>query len=172
MEGNEKGKFLGDMVYGATDGIVTTFAIVAAAAGASLSPAIIIILGLANLFADGFSMGASNFLGRRSEGAYARLEKNFLIPFQHGFATFLAFTIAGFLPLIPYLFKMQQNDNQFTVSAILAGLAFFFVGAVRARVTKERFWLSGLEILLVGGFAASVAYGVGWFIKTMFGIVI
>lgn len=167
-----RGKFLGDTVYGATDGIVTTFAVVAAATGASLSPAIIIILGLANLVADGFSMGASNFLSRRSEGAFAKLEQNLVAPFQHGLATFVAFIVAGFIPLIPYLFQIEQNGSQFTGSAILAGAMFFLVGAVRARVTTEKLWLSGFEILLVGGFASAVAYGVGWLVKTMFGIVV
>ncbi|MDP2636993.1 MAG: VIT1/CCC1 transporter family protein [bacterium] len=173
MAGNpEKGKFLGDMVYGATDGTVTTFAIVAAAVGASLPAAVVIILGLANLAADGFSMGASNFLGRRSEGALARVEKNLLIPFQHGLATFIAFMVAGFIPLIPYLIQIGQNGNQFVISAVLAGVTFFGVGTVRAFVTAERFWISGLEILLVGGAASIVAYGIGWLVKTMFSIVI
>ena len=62
-----RGTYIGDAVYGASDGIVTTFAVVAGAAGAAFSPAIVIILGLANLAADGFSMGASKFLSLRSE---------------------------------------------------------------------------------------------------------
>jgi|RhiMethySRZTD1v2_1073278.scaffolds.fasta_scaffold420171_1 vacuolar iron transporter family protein len=49
-------------VYGATDGAVTTFAIVAGVIGASLSPSIIMILGMANLIADGFSMAVGNYL--------------------------------------------------------------------------------------------------------------
>ena len=49
-------------VYGATDGAVTTFAIVAGVIGASLSPSIILILGMANLIADGFSMAVGNYL--------------------------------------------------------------------------------------------------------------
>lgn len=56
-----------DFVYGAIDGIVTTFAIIAGIAGAELSPKIVIILGLANMFADGFSMGVSNFLSVRAD---------------------------------------------------------------------------------------------------------
>ena len=47
-------------VYGANDGIITTFAVVSAVAGAGLDPKIIIILGLANLIADGFSMGVGD----------------------------------------------------------------------------------------------------------------
>ena len=44
-----------DFVYGATDGSVTTFAVVAGVIGAELSPSIVLILGFATLFADGFS---------------------------------------------------------------------------------------------------------------------
>lgn len=59
--------YLRDFVYGAIDGVVTTFAVVAGVIGAQLSPGIIVILGAANLFADGFSMAISNFLGTKAE---------------------------------------------------------------------------------------------------------
>jgi VIT1/CCC1 family predicted Fe2+/Mn2+ transporter len=59
--------YLRDFVYGGIDGAVTTFAIVAGVAGAALGSRIILILGIANLVADGFSMAASNFLGTRAE---------------------------------------------------------------------------------------------------------
>ena len=59
--------YLRDFVYGAIDGTVTTFAVVAGVAGARLSDTVVIILGLANLIADGFSMAVSNFLGTRAE---------------------------------------------------------------------------------------------------------
>lgn len=54
-------------VYGATDGTVTTFAVVAGAYGAGLGPKVVIILGFANLIGDGFSMGASSYQSARSE---------------------------------------------------------------------------------------------------------
>src|SRR5687767_8053925 len=57
--------YLSDFVYGAIDGAVTTFAVVSGVAGAGLSPGIIVVLGFANLFGDGFSMAAANFLGTR-----------------------------------------------------------------------------------------------------------
>lgn len=59
--------YLRDFIYGAIDGLVTTFAIVAGVAGAGLSTTVVIILGVANLLADGFSMGASNYLGVRAD---------------------------------------------------------------------------------------------------------
>jgi len=58
--------YLRDAVYGAIDGAVTTFAIVAGVVGAELSPKIVLILGTANLFGDGLSMALSNYLGTRT----------------------------------------------------------------------------------------------------------
>ena len=59
--------YLRDWIYGGIDGAVTTFAVVTGVVGAHLAPVVIVIMGLANLFGDGFSMAASNFLGTRSE---------------------------------------------------------------------------------------------------------
>jgi VIT1/CCC1 family predicted Fe2+/Mn2+ transporter len=57
-------------VYGATDGAVTTFAVVAGVVGASLSPSIVLILGFANLLADGFSMAVGNYLAAKTRIEY------------------------------------------------------------------------------------------------------
>jgi VIT1/CCC1 family predicted Fe2+/Mn2+ transporter len=64
--------YLRDTVYGAIDGAVTTFAIVAGVAGAGLSPFVIVALGLANVLADGFSMAAGNYSGTKAERDDAR----------------------------------------------------------------------------------------------------
>ncbi len=67
LESGARHSYLRDFVYGAVDGAVTTFAVVAGVAGAQLSAGIVIILGAANLIADGFSMAVSNYLGTRAE---------------------------------------------------------------------------------------------------------
>lgn len=59
--------YIRDAVFGAVDGAVTTFAVVAGAIGASLPGGIVVILGMANLFADGLSMAVGNYLGTRAE---------------------------------------------------------------------------------------------------------
>jgi VIT1/CCC1 family predicted Fe2+/Mn2+ transporter len=80
--------YLRDFVYGAIDGTVTTFAVVAGVVGAELRPAVIIILGIANLVADGFSMAASNFLATRSElqqrARTSREEERHIAEIPHG----------------------------------------------------------------------------------------
>lgn len=59
--------YLGEFVYGGIDGAVTTFAVVAGAVGAGLNSTVIIILGFANLFADGFAMSVGAYLSAKSE---------------------------------------------------------------------------------------------------------
>jgi VIT1/CCC1 family predicted Fe2+/Mn2+ transporter len=66
--------YLRDLVYGGIDGAVTTLAVVAGAVGADLSARVVLIMGMANLVGDGFSMAAANFSGTRAEvDEYARL---------------------------------------------------------------------------------------------------
>ena len=67
LQNKEETSYLKDFVYGAVDGAVTTFAVVSGVAGADLAPQIIIIMGMANLVADGFSMAVSNYLGVKTE---------------------------------------------------------------------------------------------------------
>ncbi len=217
------GKYIGDLIYGANDGIITTFAVVAGASGASLVPSVAIILGFANLLADGFSMGASNYLGKRSEHDYAKaqrqkedweidhlreieveeireifekkgffgkdLERAVEIvtgdrkvwldtmmrdelnivdegdenPILHGVATFVAFLIAGFFPLIPYL--IPTTGDKFLISALVGALTLFLVGSSRSLITTISWIRGGLEMLFVGSSAALAAYLVGKLIE-------
>ena len=155
-------KYIGDLVYGANDGIITTFAIVAGVAGAELAPKVVIILGFSNLIADGFSMATSNYLARQSEKQYKENVENQDTenekPIKNAIATFVAFVVAGAVPLIPYLFSGQKVF----VSAIIAtSIALFTIGSLRALITKTRWYVAGFEMLLVGASAALVAYYIG-----------
>ncbi len=160
------GEYIGDLVYGANDGIITTFAVVAGVAGAQLSPVIVVILGVANLIADGFSMATSNYLARKSEHQYnQKLNGDALIeapknhPLKNALVTFASFVIAGSIPLIPYLFGIQTNV--FCWAILATSLALFTVGSLRTLVTGIRWWLAGLEMFAIGTVAAIVAYGIG-----------
>lgn len=160
---NKAGKYIGDIVYGANDGIITTFAIVSGVVGASLSSKVIIILGVSNLLADGFSMAASNYLARKSEKEYLEridLKKiDTTDPIKSAFATFFAFVSFGLVPLTPFM--LGASSNQFNYAILATTLVLFLVGSLRARVTGV-FWLrAGLEMLFIGSLAALVAYAIG-----------
>jgi VIT1/CCC1 family predicted Fe2+/Mn2+ transporter len=223
----EKGQYIGDMVYGAIDGIVTTFAVVSGVAGASLSSGIVLILGFANLFADGLSMAVGNYLGTKSEVEYKRreryreeweienlpeeekqeirqiytrkgftgellekvvevitndkkqwvdtmlLEELHIIPEQSspikaGLVTFISFVLAGFVPLFSYVlsyFSSFFGSYAYAISVVLTFATIFAVGSLRVYVTGKRWWTSGLEMLLVGGATAIVAYLIGYLLK-------
>lgn len=152
-------RYLPDLVYGANDGIITTFAVVSGVVGADLSERIILILGFANLLADGFSMGASNFLARRS---YADAADRATIreATRHGVATVAGFVTAGLVPLLAYLVPFP-DDARFPVAAVLTLSTLFAVGASRTLVTRLGWVQSGAEMLFVGALAAAVAYGIG-----------
>lgn len=163
---HEKAAFLRDGVFGANDGIITTFAVVAGSAGASLSSNIVIILGFANLLADGFSMGLGNYLGVKSQiefqdkvGDNRRDEHS---PVKHGVITFFSFVVAGLFPLLPFVFGVS---NGFLVSAVVVAISLFVVGAFRSIYSRKNFFVQGIEMLFVGGFAAVVAYFVGFAIE-------
>lgn len=160
--------YLGNLVYGANDGIITTFAVVSGVAGADLHPGVAIILGLANLFADGFSMGASSFLSIRSEEAVLAAHGSppaEPFPLRHGLVTFLAFVLAGSIPLIP--FAVAPPENRFAIAVVVTLLTLFVIGALRATVTLLRWWRAGLEMLIVGSVAAAVSYLVGAALATL-----
>lgn len=153
------GHYLRDVVYGAADGIVTTFAIVAGVSGASLAPWTALALGLANLLADGVSMGAGNYLAIRSEleqtGVSLAIEK----PASHGLASFLAFVLWGALPLVAFL--LAPGDSRLLGSAAVSCAALFAAGSLRARFIARPAWRCGAEMLAIGVCAGAVAFGVG-----------
>lgn len=163
---HEKATILRDAVFAANDGIVTTFAVVAGSKGADLSTSVVIILGFANLLADGFSMASGNYLGIKSQiefqdehGDGVRDEHS---PGMHGVVTFLSFLFAGFFPLIPFVFSFKES---FITSLVLVALSLFLIGSARSVFSKKGWFEEGVEMLLIGGFAAFVAYMVGFFIE-------
>ncbi len=225
--GGAGSQYIGDLVYGGLDGIITTFAIVSGVAGAELGSGIILIMGIANLFADGFSMAIGAYLSAKSEKEYydkeyqreawevdefpegerqelfeiylqkgysdeeaeqltlikTRTKKRWVEammidelgmlkdegnPIYNGLATLIAFLAAGILPLIVYLFGLIfpiAPQLSFQIAIAFSALGLFGIGAGKVKVTQQNPIKSGFEMLLVGGLAAGVAYGVGVILK-------
>ena len=163
--------YIRDLIYGANDGIITTFAVVAGVTGGQLSSGAILIVGVANLLADGLSMGVGNYLSIRShESARAaqNLPEEEAAPARHGFATLIAFVVAGALPLLPYTVPVAA-DFRFTASVGLTLLTLFVVGSLRSLVTVDRWWTAGVEMLSLGILVAAAAYGSGALVAALIG---
>lgn len=223
LEDGQRPSYLGDAVLGGIDGTVTTFAVVAGAAGAGLSPGIALILGLSNVVADGFSMAAGNALrakadheildearameerhveeipeGEREEVRQIFAAKGFAgdvleqavaivtsdrkrwvdtmlteelglrleppAPLKTAGVTFLAFVLAGLVPLLPLLFmsRLEARGAMFWVSVLTTAGTFFGIGWWKGRVLGRPPLRSGVETLLVGALAAGLAWLVGY----------
>ena len=163
---HKRASFLRDAVFAASDGLVTTFAVVAGAQGATLGPDVVLILGFANLFADGISMSSGAYLGVKSEMEFEKTEgdKHFsgASPIKQAFVTFFAFDIAGLLPLLPFLFRVRET---FLVSSFLVAILLFLVGIIKSLFTRKSWIRSGMEMSVVGGLAAFSAYAVGYLLE-------
>lgn len=218
---------LGDFMLGGVDGVVTTFAVVAGSAGGQLSSMIVIILGLSNLLADGFSMAVSNYLGtraRQDEVLQSRADEEWQIdvfpageqkeireiflqkgfegetldkivkvitanrevwvdtmmaeelrltevsahPLKAGFTTFIAFSICGLVPLLPFLFASGEFNAMFTASAALGAATFFTLGLGKGQVIGISPIRSGLQTLMIGSAAAILAYAAGYLLHLLF----
>ncbi len=169
-------RYISEFVYGAVDGTVTTFAVVAASAGAGISSGVVLVLGLANLIADGFSMGSSAYLAASSEHKdSARNTKKRASPKVIGIITFLAFLAVGSVPILPYLFdvvgKLQTSPELlFYISMTATATAFVAVGYVKGKISKENPLKSAVITLLLGGIAASLAYIAGDVLSSWLGV--
>lgn len=157
-------KNLPEFVYGATDGTVTTFAVAAGAVGAGLPFSVVVILGVANLFSDGFSMACSNYLSELSKDDVSK--KN---AFNNATITFLSFVLVGLIPILPFIFYFISGakiGHAFSITLILTAISFLFIGYVRGRVIQTRsVFMTSFLSLAVGGFAATISYFIGAFLS-------
>ncbi len=222
-------EYLKEIIYGGNDGIVTTFAVVAGFSGASLfgealvgiSFLTVLLFGLANLFADGLSMGLGNYLSVKADGDVyqaaedkerieirenTEMEKEETIeilqtkgfsadqaqtmtsilqtnedywtdwmmkhelgmedprgtnPILTGFATFIAFLIFGVIPLLPYMILDTDPATAFYASIGATLFALIALGIIKGKVLGQKMFRSILEVVLIGGVAAVVAFAVG-----------
>jgi VIT1/CCC1 family predicted Fe2+/Mn2+ transporter len=220
--------YLGDGVLGAIDGCVTTFAIVAGAVGGGFSGMVVVVLGMANLIADGFSMAVSNYLGTKSErerieniraaenrhieqipeGEREEIRQIFAskgfagevlakivetitanrrlwvetmlteefgmqiigrAPIKAALVTFTAFACAGILPLAAFLIPNLDADTRFRLSALMTAIAFTVIGAIKGVIVRRSLIRAGFETLLTGGTAAVLAYGIGSWLRQLYG---
>lgn len=161
---------LREFVYGGMDGAVTTFAVVTGAAGANLNTEVILILGFANVLADGFSMAVGSYLSEKSHQQLSvskgeSEETDYQSPVGASIATFISFILVGFVPLsvytFDYAFGLQLGNDALIWSILLTLLAFTIVGYLRGVITKVDKSRTVLESLGLGMTAAVISYVVG-----------
>ena len=167
-------RYISEFVYGAVDGTVTTFAVVAASAGAGLSSVVILVLGIANLIADGFSMGASAYLAAEAESHESGARKKASAKVI-GLATFAAFIAVGALPIAPYIVDVVIGGKEslgvlFIQSMVVTAMTFLAIGYAKGRLGQGTILGSMLITLLLGTVAAGLAYFAGDVLSSLLGV--
>lgn len=167
-----KTTYLSEFIYGAIDGTVTTFAVVAGCIGAGLSYRIIVILGLSNVIADGFSMAVSAYFAKQTEEQFKNpvntiQEKSCL---KSAVITFFSFVTVGMIPIYVFiiaLLRKTQFKYDFLVSCLLTAFVFFLVGYVKGTVNKEVPLKESAKTLFMGAAASVIAFLLGDFLKNL-----
>ena len=163
--------YIRELVYGANDGVITTFAVVAGVAGGGLPLRTVLVVGAANLLADGLSMGVGNYLAIRSHESVLEsqaLPEEEASPSRHGLATFAAFVAAGVVPLLPYAIPWLPGDR-FAFSAVLTMISLFTIGALRSMISIMSWWRAGFEMFVLGAVVAAVAFASGSLVASLMG---
>ena len=161
--------WLPDFVYGSIDGIITTFAVVSAVEGGSLPVTIILIMGFANLFADGFSMAAGKYLSDKAEIDQLEIDSVGVNPILGGLSTFGAFIALGSVPLLAYVLQPFLGfgpECAFGLACGLTLLALFYVGFLKGHFIQKSRFLEGLLTMSIGALAAGISYGISFWIET------
>ncbi len=215
-------KFIREVIFGANDGFVSIIALVAGVAGGTSDNSIILLAGMAGIFAGTISMGMGAYLAAKSQKEmyekeiaqekielknqrkkeinelyeiYRKkgfkgktlkdivrvissnqkvmldvmlkeelgLESEFQSPSNAGLVAGLSFLAAGFVPVLPFFFSLE---NPLFASIILTSIILLIVGAIKTIFTGKKIIASALETLIVGAIATLVTYGVG----TLFGL--
>ncbi|KAM3570727.1 hypothetical protein VYU27_007226 [Nannochloropsis oceanica] len=230
------GDYVKSMIFGGLDGILTSFAIVAGAAGGGLPVEVVMVLGFSNIFADAFSMGMGEYLSSKAHNEFVLKEKereswelqnfregeikemidiyvergmeaddaedvvrkmskydNFFVNVmmveelglqvpdpdddivKEGVVMFLAFAGFGAMPLlgyalIPLCFPHFGPKALFNVACIVTALTLFVMGAVKSKFSTRGWLHSGMEMLVLGGVCALMAYEIGHLVSSLVGV--
>ena len=147
-------EYISDVIYGSTDGVITTVAILGSVLGAEISREYGIIIGMANLISDGFSMGVSrlNSSERKDKKAYIG-----------SLLTFVSFVLIGIIPLTGILIS-----NNIRTIILMSIISFIIIGLIKG-LYERRVMRNVVESIVLGGSGATVSYIIANKIKGMIG---
>jgi VIT1/CCC1 family predicted Fe2+/Mn2+ transporter len=156
--------YLRAIVFGVTDSLVSTVGLLAGIDISGVPHSTIILTGLVYGFVEAFSMAVGNFLSEESAQEYATQQKaHGRSAFVAGVIMFVAFVLASFIPLAPYL--LSSSWLALVWSVIASILALFLLGLASGRLARLPMLVRGLRMALLGGAAIVIGAAVGLILK-------
>jgi VIT1/CCC1 family predicted Fe2+/Mn2+ transporter len=158
-----KGYWVKSCIFGGLDGLTTIIALILSgtAAGPHLvSDVAMLILGIANLLADGFSMGMGDYLSSLAEGDVMKNPCAHGLAWRNGFVMFFSFVFFGAIPLTSFLpFLHVTYETRLPVVVVLAVIVLFVLGSIKGRLTGQTKPLkAGCTMVMMGGAASVLSY--------------
>lgn len=151
-----KADVIRDEIFGATDGVISTLAVIAGVAGATSNNFIVLVAGASAMVAEAVSMGFSAYSGAKAREAL--LGKRVHKPVSEALLFWLATMGGGLVPLLPFLIP---HTAHLEISVILSVIFLFAVGANSARVVGDNILKTGFRSAALGLIAAAITYFIG-----------
>jgi VIT1/CCC1 family predicted Fe2+/Mn2+ transporter len=159
-QSNNTSLYLRNVIFGVEDSLVSTVGLLAGIAIGDISTAKIFMIGVVYLFVEGFSMAAGSYLSEHSAQEYETGERSKSnAPLLGAVVMFLAFVIAGIVPIAPYLFLPITSG---IIWSVIVSLIFLgILGYVQARVSKVTPLTSIIRMVVIGGIAIILGLVIG-----------
>lgn len=152
--------YLRNVIFGIEDSLVSTVGLLSGIAVESIPYKTILLTGTVYIVVEAFSMAVGSFLSEESAEEYqVKREVTGSRAVSGAVVMFVSFVIAGFIPVLPYLF-LSGSPGLYS-SIALSLLALFILGYVNGRISKIKPWRRSLRMVLLGGCAILVGVLVG-----------
>jgi VIT1/CCC1 family predicted Fe2+/Mn2+ transporter len=151
--------------FGIEDSLVSTTGLIAGVAVGTQDPKLVILAGVVGVAVEAVSMAAGEFLSEETtqDLAGSSKGKKRTSPLLGGFIMLISYGLAGMVPLLPIMFVQGSMALPASMAAALVGL--FLLGLVKGTITDKSPLRSGIEVLVVGGIAATIGIIVGVTLK-------
>jgi VIT1/CCC1 family predicted Fe2+/Mn2+ transporter len=147
--------YLKAFIMGGVDGVITSFAIAAAASLMQEAIFTVTVVGFSSVIADGVSMGISEYLSSASEKAITSRRGN---PLYLAVVCFFSFVACGTFPLVMFL----VSKRKLLACGSFSLVELMILGANQTYLTKEPLLKGLTKTALLGTCAGLVAYGVAY----------
>lgn len=163
------GKFIGEIVFGFEDGLISSLGIAAGLAAASLGSFIIVIGILVQAFTGAVSMSAGTYLSTKSQLQYLatsrhrRMKHHIKSPIGAAFFMFVSYVIGSMIPILPFLVGAEQP---LAAALVISAIGLFAFGSLRTMVIGGSWIKNGIEIIVIG----TLAFSIGFFVGSLFSL--
>lgn len=153
-------EYLQSAMFGFSDALISTTGVIVGISAGTNNKQIVILAGVVTIMVEAISMGSGQYLSLKSSRELSR-DYSSRTPAISGVVMFVAYFLAGLVPLLPVVFLPVETSRVVAIVAALTGL--FVLGYFKGKIVKMSPIRSALEILIIGGIATAVGLAAGKF---------